>query len=216
MIMTPVHPRLLIVPFLLFAAAVPAGDAPLYSTDFSKLAPGKLPEDQFLVLAGEFAVKDIEGNRLLELPGAPLDSFGLMFGPAGEATGTVGARIWGASTRRRFPEFGIGANDTGGYKLWLVPLQKRVEVRKGDQTVAAAPYESWKTGTWTQFRLQVGKAGEGAWTVRGKIWPGDTDEPKDWSVSFDEKDEPTAGRASVWGNPYSGQPIRFDDLRVER
>src|SRR5690242_6476751 len=96
-------------------AAAPAGDAPaLYSNDFSKLSPGKLPDDQFLALAGEFSVKDVDGNRLVELAGTPLDSFGLLFGPTADApTGTVSARIWAATTGQRFPEFGVGLNDAG-------------------------------------------------------------------------------------------------------
>src|SRR3954463_7529372 len=95
----------LMVLLLLAAAAAPAGDAPLYSNDFAKMEPGKLPEDQFLALAGEFAVKDVDGDRVVELAGTPLDSYGLLFGAAPEApTGTVSARVWGATTGRRFPE----------------------------------------------------------------------------------------------------------------
>src|SRR5687768_13545928 len=103
--------------FLLAAAAAPAGDAPpAYSNDFAKAATGKLPDEEFLVLSGNFEVKDVAGERLLELSPYPVDAFGLLFGPAGEATGGVSARVWGATTGRRFPEFGVGSNDTGGYK----------------------------------------------------------------------------------------------------
>jgi hypothetical protein len=202
---------------LVLIAAAPAGDAPLYSNDFAKLSPGKLPDDQFLALAGDFAVKDVDGNRLVELGGTPLDSLGLLFGPTPQApTGTVSARIWAAATGKRFPEFGVGSNDAGGYKLWLMPRQKLLAIRKGDETVATAPYAGWKDQSWTRLTLQVSKAGDGAWVVRGKVWADGAAEPKDWTVSFDEKAEPTPGRASVWGNPYSGQPIRFDDLIVTK
>src|SRR5215213_7429859 len=162
-------------------AAAPAGDAALYSNDFSDTQPGKLPEDQFLALAGEFTVKDVDGNRLLELAGTPFDSFGVLFGPTPEQPAcTVSARIWAATTGRRFPEFGVGANDTGGYKLWLMPRTKQVAIRKADQFAATARYDGWQTGTWTRFRLQVVKSGEGEkWTVRGKVWPDGKDEPKE-------------------------------------
>ena len=202
---------------LLLVAAVPVGDAPVYSNDFSKAAPGKPSEDEFLVLAGDFSVKDVGGERVLELAGLPLDSLGALFGPAGESPNAgVAARVWAATTGRRFPEFGVGLSDAGGYKLWLMPRQKLVVIRKGDEDVASAPYVSWKTETWTRFRLEVAKAGEGAWTVRGKVWPDGSGEPKDWTVAFNETEEPPAGRASLWANPYSGQPTRFDDLRVTR
>ena len=209
------HPIAIFILFLISAA--PADDAPVYSDDFSKTAPGKPSENEFLVLAGNFSVKDVDGDRVLELAGLPLDSLGTLFGPAGDSpTGRVSARIWAATTGRRFPEFGVGLNDAGGYKLWLMPRQKLVVIRKGDEDVASAPYVSWDTETWTRFRLQVVKAGDDAWTVRGKVWPDGADEPKDWTVSFNEKEAPSAGRASLWANPYSGQPTRFDDLRVDR
>ncbi|HIL73870.1 MAG TPA: hypothetical protein EYG44_06550, partial [Verrucomicrobia bacterium] len=53
---------------------------PLYQTNFEKTKTGEVPED-FLVLDGDFAVKQSNGNKYLELPGAPLDAFGFMFGP---------------------------------------------------------------------------------------------------------------------------------------
>jgi hypothetical protein len=201
---------------LALLGANPSGDAPpIYSNDFSEIPPGKLEDEQFLSLAGIFTVEEVGGNRLLELTGTTLDSLGLLFGPTPEkATGTVTARIWAASTGKRVPEFGVGSNDAGGYKLWLMPRQKVVAIRKGDATVAKAAYDGWKTETWTQFRLEVANAGEGKWIVRGRVWADGTDEPKDWTVSFDETEEPAAGRASVWANPYSNQPTRFDDLKV--
>lgn len=201
---------------LLLLAAAPAGDAPapVYSNDFARAAAGPLPDDEFLVLAGTFEVKGVDGEKLLELAPYPLDTYGLLFGPADHATGSVAARVWGAATGRRFPEFGVGSNDTGGYKLWLMPRQKLLALRKADQTLATARYDAWKSETWTHFRLAVAKAGEDVWKVQGKAWPGGAEEPKDWPISFDETTEPPAGRASLWGNAYSGKPIRFDDLRM--
>jgi hypothetical protein len=202
---------------LLILTGAPRGDAPLYWNDFSKAELGKLPDAEFLALSGSFAVKDFEGDRVLELASGPLDSFGMLFGPSSDtATCTVSARIWAATTGRRFPEFGIGSNDAGGYKLWLMPRRKQVVIRKGDETVETGKYERWRSSTWTQLRLQVTQTGEQNWVVRGKAWPAGGEEPKDWSVSFQEKDVPAAGRASVWGNTYSGLPIRFDDLRATK
>ena len=195
-------------------AAAPSGDAPRYANGFAKAAPGKLDDKEFLVLAGAFEVKDVDGERLVELSPHPMESYGLLFGPAGEATGGASSRVWGATTGRRHPEFGVGTNDAGGYRLWVMPRVNRVEIRKADETVATAPYEKWKTGTWTHLRIAVSNAGEGAWRVQGKAWPGGEAEPKEWTISFDDTAEPPAGRASVWGNPYSDEPIRFDDLAV--
>ena len=36
------------------------------------------------------------------------------------------------------------------------------------------------------------------------------------NIFFDEKEEPTPGKASILGSPFAGTPIWFDDLRVEK
>jgi hypothetical protein len=186
---------------------IAAAPAPV---DLSKIPPGKLPEDQFLALAGEFSVKDVDGKRVIELAATPLETFGLLFGAATpEPSAEVSARVWGDVTGKRTPEFGVGSNDAGGYKLWLMPRQHRLVIRKGDQTVASAKYDAWKPATWTRFVLQADMTG-----VRGKAWPDGSPEPKDWLVTFRDPEPSAPGRPSVWGNPYSGKPIRFDDLKV--
>src|SRR6266536_3558957 len=58
-----------------------AEEKPLYQNNFEKAEIGKVP-DEFLVLDGQFAVKEENGNKFLELPGAPLDTFGVLFGPS--------------------------------------------------------------------------------------------------------------------------------------
>ena len=66
-----------------------------------------LPAD-FLVLDGAFEVKEEAGNKFLELPGAPLETFGVLFGPTEKDGLSVGVRIFGTLKGRRFPAFGAG------------------------------------------------------------------------------------------------------------
>jgi hypothetical protein len=47
------------------------------------------------VLQGEFAVRHVDGNRVLELPGAPLDSMGMVLGPPRREDVRMTARILG-------------------------------------------------------------------------------------------------------------------------
>src|SRR5690349_2371682 len=74
-----------------FAADAPK---PLYSNDFEKATVGTVPDD-LMVLGGEFTVKTGGTNQFLELPGAPLDSFGAQFGPATKDMVAVKARVFG-------------------------------------------------------------------------------------------------------------------------
>jgi hypothetical protein len=183
---------------------------PLYENNFEKAEVGKVPEE-FLVLDGEFAVKEEGGNKFLELPGAPLDSFGLLFGPTEKSDVAVSARINGTKKGRRFPTFGVGLNGQSGYRLQVSPAKGALELYHGEtDIVATAPYE-WKSGEWTLLRLQLVKSGD-VWKLEGKAWTQGAPEPAQAMISFEEKNEPSAGRASIWGSPISTTPIQFDDL----
>lgn len=188
-----------------------ADTKPLYENNFEKAEMGKAPDD-FLVLDGGFAVKEEGGNKFLELPGAPLDTFGALFGPTEKAGIAVSARIKGTGKGRRYPTFGVGLNGQGGYRLQVSPAKKALELYKGDEVLASVPYE-WKSGEWTLLWLQTSKTGDG-WKVEGKAWTQGETEPADWTVSHVEKAEPAAGRASIWGSPFSTLPIQYDDLLV--
>ena len=197
-----------------FACAFAAQPKTLYRNDFEKAEIGKIPED-FLVLDGGFAVQQEGGNKFLELPGAPLDTFGLLFGPTETNNLSASARIFGTGKGRRYPTFAVGLNGQGtsAYKLQVSPAKKALELFKGDEVKASVPYE-WQSGAWTRLRLQVRKVKDGGWKVEGKAWKDGDKEPSAWMVSFDEKEQPVAGRASIWGSPYATTPIRFDDLLV--
>jgi hypothetical protein len=186
----------------------------LFENDFEKVTAGKLPDD-FMVLGGEFTVREEGGNKFLELPGTPLDSFAVQFGPTEIADVAVSARIFGTATGRRFPAFGVGLNGVSGYKLQVSPAKKALELLK-DQDLKTSVAFDWKPAAWTQLRLQVRQVKDGGWRIEGKAWPQGEGEPKDWMVVADEKEEPVAGRASVLASPFSGTPVWFDDLVVER
>ena len=184
----------------------------LYEINFEKTSVGSVPEE-FLVLDGRFAVKEEDGNRLLELPGAPLDSYAAQFGPAEVDNVAVSVRIKGAARGRRYPTFGVGLNGVAGYKLQISPAKKMLELYKDQDVKEFVPYD-WKSGQWTRLRLQVRKVKDGAWKVEGKVWVEGIPEPTDWMIATDEKEAPGSGRASVFGSPFSGTPIQFDNFVV--
>src|SRR6185369_7332699 len=135
----------------------------VYENNFEKAELDKAPTE-FLVLDGGFVVKEEGGNKFLELPGAPLDTFGLLFGPTEAANVSASARIFGTGKGRRFPTFGVGLNGGGGLKLQVSPGKKLVELYKGEEVLTSAPY-TWESGVWTAMRLQVRKIKEGEFQV---------------------------------------------------
>ena len=188
-----------------------AGAADLYRNDFEKTEPRAVPED-LMVLEGGFAVGQEGTNKFLELPGAPLETFGVLFGPT-ETNGLyVSARVFGTGKGRRFPSFALGLNGVGGYKLQVSPAKKMIELYRGDELLTSAPYQ-WESGVWTMLRLQT-RPGKDGVSLQGKAWKYGAAEPKEWTLSHIDKTEPPPGRSSLWGAPYSGTPVRFDDLVV--
>ena len=184
----------------------------LYQNDFSKGEVGKLPEEM-LLLDGGFAVHDVSGNKVLQLPGAPLETFGVLFGPTEAAGLSASTRVHSTKKGRREPAFALGLNGNAGYKLQISAAKKLVELYKGDDVVAKEPF-TWESDSWTMLKLQVRKVKDGEFAVEGKAWKQGTTEPEKWTVTYAEKVDPIAGRASIWGNPFAGTPIDFDDLLV--
>lgn len=184
----------------------------VYENNFEKAELDKVPAD-FLVLDGGFAVKQEGGNKFLELPGAPLETFGVLFGPTTNANISVTAKIRGATKGRRYPTFAVGLNGVSGYRLQISRAKNLIELYKGDEVVASAPFEE-KLDSWFVLQLENQKVGESEWKVSGKVWREKSTEPKEANVHFTEEIEPVAGRASIWGMPFSGRPIQFDDLKV--
>jgi hypothetical protein len=189
-----------------------AAAKPLYENNFEKAAVNSVPEEM-LVLDGAFAVKQEGDNKFLELPGAPLDTFGALFGPTEKEGLAVSARVFGTGKGRRFPTFGVGLNGVNGYKLQVSASKKSIELFRGEEVKASVPYE-WESGKWTHLRLQIRKTKDGEWSVSGKVWVAGSAEPARPAIEAVEKEEPLPGRSSIWGSPYSGTPIGFDDLRV--
>ena len=201
--------------FALAALALPLfarGEEAVFANDFESSETGKAPKD-FLVIAGAFTVQADGGKKFLELPGSPLDTFGALFGPAKMEGLSVTGKFFGTKVGRKFPAFGLSLNGAGGYRLQVSAAKKQLEIFKGDEARANVSFE-WVGAAWLSLRIQARQTLAGAWVIEGRAWPAGGAEPEKWSISLEEKDAPAAGRPGVWGSPFSGTPIRFDDLMI--
>jgi hypothetical protein len=186
----------------------------LYTNDFEHATLDAAPED-LMVLGGDFLVKSATTNRFLELPGAPLDSFAAQFGPAEQTNVVVQARVFSTTKGRRAPTFGVGLGGVSGWKLQVSPGKKALELLRDQEIKASVPFD-WKSGSWTQLRLEIATESNARWKISGKAWEQSATEAKATTISFEETEEPVTGRASIIGSPFAGTPIWFDDLKVER
>jgi hypothetical protein len=190
--------------------AVPPASPPLHQQDFESTDAGSVP-DSLMVIDGNFEVKAADGGKALELPGAPLDTFGALFGPAVTNRVEVSARIFATKQGRKFPTFAVSLNGVGGYRLRVAPAKGAVEFVKADAVEKSAPF-TWQSGEWTSLKLRLAPAGAGL-KLEGKVWQGDT-EPTEWTLAHEIPSAPPTGKPGVWGMPFSGTPIRFDDFVV--
>ena len=213
---TPPYPKTLSRFFLTLGLSALTAHAtePLYQTNFEKTELGKVPDD-FLVLDGAFAVKEQGGNKFLELPGAPLDAFGFMFGPSARHGNEVIARMFGTKKGRRYPVFGVALNGVNGYRLQVAPAKRAIELLKGSTVVAKVPFR-WVGGEWLRLALRVQQTSDVEWTISGKVWVDGKAAPAKPTITHKETKEPRNGRPSIWGSPYSGTPIRYDDIVVNK
>ncbi len=195
-----------------FCLTARAEDKTLYENHFEKETVGQTPSE-FLVLDGGFVVKEENGNKFLELPGTPLDSFAVQFGPSQTDNMAVSVRINGTVKGRRYPTFGVGINGSAGYRLQVSPAKKALELLRDQEVKKSIAYE-WKSGQWTKLRLQLRKLKEGQWKVEAKAWEEGSSEPQQWMLSAEETESPSTGRTSVFASPFSGTRVQFDDFII--
>ena len=202
----------LLLGFAICAPMAGTAHAEAYRADFEDIEVGEVPND-FLVLDGEFGVTEVEGSRVLELQPFPLSTFTLLLGPAETENVSIQARFKADRQKKRTPVFGVGLSGIGGYRLQVNPAQDRIELLR-EEVVEVTASHSWKPDTWTTLLLRVIKDGEERWRIEGKAWPEGEEEPSDWMVSYHETEEPLSGRPSLWGIPYSGKTILFDEIAI--
>ena len=195
---------------LFYSASALAADTVLFEQNFNALNDGPMPKD-FLALAGEFTVSTEGSEHFLELPGSPLDTFGALFGPSNGDPGSLEARFFGTKQGRKFPTFGLSLRGAGGFRLQVSPGKGQLEIYKGDEPLVGVPF-TWQSGSWTWLRLNMSRQGTG-WLIEGRAWAEGAQPPAEAQIRWEAPTELTPGRAAIWGSPYSGTPIRFDDIR---
>lgn len=174
------------------------------------------PSDDFLIIDGSFEVAEHAGGKVLKLLPDPLVECGLVFGQSTKGAMTVEGRIFASKRgRRSFPRFGMGVHGISGHRIRVVPAQKQIELVHQEKVVATAPF-AWKSDTWCFIKLSLTEA-EGKPKIRAWVWMEGEEIPPEPVLTFEgEADGSSQGRATIWGTPYSGKEILFDDLKVTR
>ena len=203
--------RILLIYFL--SVALLSADE--FKEDFEKVSVGETPE-KVMEIEGTFTVIEEDGKKFLRVGIAPLAENGIVLGPSMKGGGSIEAKIRSFKKRRSYPRFGVGLHGISGYRLRVVPSGNTVELLKNEEVVASKEFK-WKADTWTNLKLEIKKDGD-AWAIKGWVWPaaeGDEGkQPEKSTIEHADKEAPGQGKGSLWGSPYSGKPIDFDDVKV--
>ena len=92
---------------------------------------------------------------------------------------------------------------------------QKIELLKGNNVIAETAFR-WLGASWLQLSLCITKTKESEWAITGKVWEDGKKEPTKPTISHKETKEPRKGRPSIWGSPYSGTPIRYDDISINK
>ena len=184
----------------------------VYENDFSSYAVGQEPEDLF-ILDGSFAVREVENNKVLGLPGTPIGDFGILFGPRVKGKPVeLRCRLFSSRKGRRLPAFAAGLGGVNGYRIRLNPAVRKTQLFRGEEPVATTSFQ-WESGSWTNLRLRAEPKGKTT-TVSAKVWGQGGGEPAEWTLVHEDAESFDGGKCSLWGLPYASTDILFDDLQV--
>ena len=123
--------RAILVLFAACVSALPISAAdPIYKNDFESAAVDKVPAD-VLIMAGSFEVKQDGTNKVLELPGEPLDTFGMLFGPSAKDDITATARFLRHEKGAQVPDFRAQLERRGRLPAASQPGEKHDRVHQG-------------------------------------------------------------------------------------
>jgi outer membrane protein assembly factor BamB len=202
-----------------------------YTADFSKVPVNRTPGG-WVGAQGKYLVKELDGKKVLmknntiaSLLVAKANTY-ITMPDAGAGDYTIQADVRGSLKKGQYlPDMGLincrytfllsGIGQKGGVGQKL-SLQSWDAVPRIDQTVDFA----WKPDTWYTLKLSVEQTG-GKAQLKGKVWERGKDEPKDWTVTFEDPTPNGAGSPGLHG--YStdvngptdpGSEIYYDNVKV--
>ncbi|NKB70085.1 MAG: PQQ-binding-like beta-propeller repeat protein [Candidatus Latescibacteria bacterium] len=182
-----------------------------WSEDFSSVALDKNPS--YWVGAGtKFKAVEQEGERVLVKPRAArgLQRSNVYLGPPDMQGYTIQADMMGTRDKRRRPDMGLIAQR---YTLDMMGNHQRLQIRSWSAMLRMAKTIdfTWDTDVWYTVKMKVDIEGEEA-VIRGKIWPRDTPEPAEWTITARDPHPNRTGSPGLYG--YSPTPVYYDNLKV--
>lgn len=197
---------------LLLASAARADEMKSFVFNADAWTEGDVPKEVFVV-DGTIKIAAKDGNKAIMIDPSPITDATAQLGDSANGSASIEAKVFASKKGRSFPRFGVSVHGMNGYRLIANLSKKQVELVKGDQVVKSAPF-NWTTETWTKLRLDVKKTSDTEWSITGKIWAADAEEPKEPAIQHTDATLKGQGKCAIWGTPFAETPIYFDDVKV--
>jgi outer membrane protein assembly factor BamB len=172
-----------------------------YIADFSKVPVGRTPGG-WVNCQGKFAVvKMADGTFALkkrnDAPSPLVARAHAFIGLPNMTDYTIQADVQGTKVRDQLPDMGIEANR---YSLVLIGNTQQLRLISWDalpriDNTIAFP---WEPGVWYRMKLTVEVKGDKA-IARGKVWPRDQPEPKEWTIEVEDSTPNREGAPALYG-----------------
>jgi outer membrane protein assembly factor BamB len=172
---------------------------------------------------GKFAVRDMEGNKVLvklaDNPFAFAKRTRPFFGQTDLSNITIEADVRAMERRRQMGDLGLVAQR---YELVLFGTHQRLELQPWQPEITRTQKVEfpWEKDKWYTMKLEVTNLDKGRVRARGKVWPKGEAEPAAWTIERIDPIGSTRGTAGIYAdvpsNPAGGSEVYYDNIRVYR
>jgi outer membrane protein assembly factor BamB len=180
------------------------------------------PPPQWVNATGKFAVRDLEGNKVLvklaENPFAFAKRARPFFGSTDFSNYTIEADVRTKEVRRQMADVGVVAQR---YEMVLFGNHQRLELQpwqpETERTVKV-PFK-WDKDTWYVMKLEVQALDGGKVRAHGKVWKKGEAEPAEWTIERVDPIGNLKGSPGLYADamnaaPQGGSEIYYDNIRV--
>jgi len=185
---------------------------------------GETPPAHWVNATGKFAVRAIDGNKVLvklaENPFAFAKRTRPFLGPPDYSNYTIESDVRTIEKRRQMADVGIVAQR---YELVLFGNHQRLELQPWQpetQRTMRVDYK-WKPDTWYVMKLEVQSLDAGKVRARGKVWPKGEAEPAAWTIERIDPAGSQKGAPGLYADAMNsqaggGSEIYYDNIKVYR
>jgi outer membrane protein assembly factor BamB len=180
-----------------------------------------VPPPQWVNATSKFAVRDLDGNKVLvklaENPFAFAKRCRPFFGSPDYSDYTIEADVRAMERRRQMGDIGIVAQR---YELVLFGGHQRLELQPWQPETARTTRVDfpWAKDTWYTMKLEVQSMGGGKVRARGKVWPKGQPEPQAWTIERLDPIGSLKGSPGLYADAPSqaggGAELYYDNIKV--